>query len=117
MRKAIDVGIVTILSTELDELKQVFGLSEAYLVRRQLLSNPHYYLSSIPSEASGRPLSVAFSVLPEKQGNTASAVMTAFFLRDWYPRLMCLVGIGAGGKAKFQLDRKSVGSGLNELRS
>jgi len=92
--RRIDVGIITIIPTEIKALLSIFGVKEKF--QYDETSNANYLKTNMYSSASGRDISVVITFLHKKSGNTESAITTSRFLRDWYPRLMCLVGISAG---------------------
>jgi nucleoside phosphorylase len=99
--RRIDVGIITIIPTEIKALLSTFGIREEFQYSEQ--SKANYLKTNMYSLASGRDISVVITFLNKEAGNTESAITTSRFLRDWYPRLMCLVGISAGisGKSKI----------------
>lgn len=99
--RIIDVGIITIIPTEIKALLSVFGITEEFKYSKQ--GDANYLKTEIYSVASGRKISIVVTFLNKESGNSESAIVTSRFLNDWYPRLMCLVGISAGivNKAKI----------------
>ena len=101
IRRAIDVGIITIVPTEVEALFDALAISrESY---EPVESPLRYWRTSYPSTYSRRSLSIVVSILGGEAGNTEAAIATANFLRDWYPKLMCLVGLAAGIKGKMRI--------------
>lgn len=99
--RAIDVGIVTIVPIEVEALFDAFSINrDGY----ELAGSPlQYWRTSYQSSSSGRALSVVVSIVGGEAGNVEAAIATTEFLRDWYPRLMCLVGIAAGLEGKTRV--------------
>lgn len=99
--KIIDVGIITIIPTEIRALKSIFGIKEEFQHYKQ--GDINYLKTNMYSPSSKRSISIVISFLNKESGNTESAIATTKFLHEWYPRIMCLVGISAGtyGKAKI----------------
>jgi nucleoside phosphorylase/tetratricopeptide (TPR) repeat protein len=97
----IDVGIITIIPTEINALLSVFGIKEQFKYSDK--SDIHYLKTNIYSRVAGRDISIVVAFVNKEAGNTESAIVTTNFLHNWYPRLMCLVGICAGinGKTKI----------------
>ena len=96
--RSIDVGIITIIPTEIEALLDVFNARS----KRELIGSQIYFRTSIYSELAQRYLDVVISFSID-QGNTESAITTTKFLHDWYPRIMCLVGIAAGIRGKTEI--------------
>ena len=99
--KIIDVGIITIIPTEIKALLSIFGINEDFQHYEQGAAN--YLRTNIYSPASGRNISIVITFLNKESGNTESAIATTRFLHDWYPRLMCLAGISAGVQEKSKI--------------
>jgi len=97
----VDVGIITIVPVEVESLFSALDIKrDAY----ETADGPlRYWRTSYNSNSSGRPLSVVVSILGGEAGNTEAAIATAQFLRDWYPKIMCLVGIAAGIEDKARI--------------
>ncbi len=99
--KAIDVGIITVIPTEIDALFQVLNLDRQNVVET---GSPYtYWKTEFYSHLSQRSISVVVTFLTRDAGNTEAGICTSYFLQDWYPRLMCLVGIAAGIKGKVHI--------------
>jgi len=99
--RAIDVGIITMVPTEIEALFAAFSISRE---RYEPAGSPlQYWRTSYLSSSSGRLLSVVISILGGEAGNVEAAIATTQFLHDWYPRLMCLVGIAAGIEGKIRI--------------
>lgn len=99
--RAIDVGVITIVPTEIEALFSALSITrDAYEPAGSPL---RYWRTSYQSSSSGRPLSIVVSILGGETGNVEAAIATTQFLRDWYPRLICLVGIAAGIEDKTRI--------------
>ena len=99
-RREVDVGIITIVPTEIEALFDAFSITRD---QYESAGSPlQYWRTDYPSSSSGRVLSVTICILGAEAGNVEAAIATTQFLHDWYPRLMCLVGIaaGIGGKVR-----------------
>ncbi|TKJ39957.1 hypothetical protein CEE37_09475 [candidate division LCP-89 bacterium B3_LCP] len=101
IERVIDVGIITIVPTEVEALFNTLAIvRNAY----EPVSSPlQYWRTSYRSTSSGRALSIIVSILGGEAGNTEVAIATSYFLRDWYPKLVCLVGIAAGTPGKTRI--------------
>lgn len=101
INKIIDVGIITFIPIELKALFNIFKLKEDNIV----ISNSRfsYWKTELYSEVNKRNLTVVFSHINGESNNTEASICTSHFLRDWYPKLMCLIGIGAGIKNKIKI--------------
>lgn len=99
--REIDVGIITIVPTEIEALFETLAISrEAY----ETGASPfQYWRTTYRSDSSGRSVSIVVSFLVGDAGNTEAAIAVTHFVRDWYPRIMCLVGITAGLKGKTRI--------------
>ena len=97
--KIIDVGIITIVSTEIQALLNIF---HADINDWEEIGMQRYYHASVFSEQVNRELSIVITS-PKREGNTNCAITTTKFLYDWYPRIICLVGIGAGIRGKIRI--------------
>lgn len=99
--RAVDVGIITIVPTEVEALFDTLAISRE---RYEPVESPlRYWRASYRSTYSRRSLSIVVSILGGEAGNTEAAIATAHFLRDWYPKLMCLVGLAAGIEGKMRI--------------
>lgn len=101
MHEQIDIGIITVISTEIQAIKQVLNLSGDS--EKSEYGNIVYLKGSFFSDIAGRNVTVVVSFLNEEAGNTEAAITTKHFLNDWYPRIMCLVGIAAGIKGTVKI--------------
>ena len=99
--RCIDAGIITIIPKEVEALFRVFGIDpkESANITRPL----DYWQATIPSHQNHRDVRVVITFLSGTAGNTESGITTAFFLRDWHPRIMCLAGIAAGTLTKAKI--------------
>ena len=97
----IDVGVITIVPTEIRALFQTFGISDQDRVPRD--SPFDYWLTEFHCVKANRRVTVVVTSVKRDAGNTESGICASYFLQDWYPRLMCLVGTAAGihGKARI----------------
>ncbi|NVK74885.1 MAG: hypothetical protein HWE24_15555 [Oceanospirillaceae bacterium] len=98
--KNIDIGIITIVPTEVEALFDCLGIDGN---AQEAIDSPmSYWSTTVFSEINGRYLSVVVSMLTGDAGNIESAISTSYFLRDWNPQIMLLTGIAAGisGKVK-----------------
>lgn len=101
MEKIIDVGIITIIPSEIEALLQIFGIEKKSIIHT---NGPYDYIKTkIFSEQAQRELSVVITYFNKESGNIESSICTTCFLRDWYPKLMCLVGIAAGIRGKVKI--------------
>lgn len=98
--KRIDVGILTIVPKEVEALFRVFGIEPEH---SEDCTRPLDYWEASLADRNGDDLRVVATFLSGSAGNTESALTTAYFLRDWYPRIMCLVGIAAGLEGKVRI--------------
>ena len=99
--KDIDVGIVTIIPTEIESLFKIMNISEQNLVK---INSPFlYYRSTLFSEQCGREISVVVSFINGDAGNVEASICTTHFLQNWHPKLMCMVGISAGIEGKIKI--------------
>lgn len=99
--RQIDVGIITIISAEIEAVFKTFDITPDQIIET---SSPYtYWRSEFYSHQSQRTISVVVSFLSREAGNTEAGICTSYFLQDWYPRLMCLVGIAAGIKSKVRI--------------
>ena len=99
--KNIDVGIITIIPTEIESLFEIFGISEQNLVK---INSPFlYYKTKIYSTQSNREISLVISFINGDAGNVEASICTTHFLKNWYPKMMCMVGIGAGIEGKVRI--------------
>lgn len=99
--RIIDIGIITVIPTEIDAITDVFKVKKTLHSTGNVRNIP-YLKAELDSERSQRKLSIVISFV-QGQGNTESAITTTNFLHDWYPRLMCLVGISAGISGKVKI--------------
>lgn len=99
--KAIDVGIITIIPTEIKALLSVLNVNGNFEHREY--GDANYLKTEIFSQKVNRKLSVVISFLNKDAGNTECAISTTRFLNDWYPKIMCLVGISAGIKGTVKI--------------
>lgn len=99
--RAIDVGIITIIPKEVEAHFRVFGVDPKKPLN--LIRPLDYWETVIPSQHNNRDLRVVVSFLSGPAGNTESGIATAYFLRDWHTRLMCLSGICAGLQGKVSI--------------
>lgn len=99
--KNIDVGIITIIPTEIESLFEIMNISEQNLVK---INSPFlYYKSKIFSEQCGREISLVVSFINGDAGNVEASICTTHFLQNWHPKLMCMVGISAGIEGKVKI--------------
>lgn len=99
--KNIDVGIITIIPTEIELLFEIMNISEQNLVK---INSPFlYYKSKIFSEQCGREISLVVSFINGDAGNVEASICTTHFLQNWHPKLMCMVGISAGIEGKVKI--------------
>lgn len=99
--KNIDVGIITIIPTEIESLFEIMNISEQNLVK---INSPFmYYKSKIFSEECGREISLVASFVNGDAGNVEASICTTHFLQNWHPKLMCMVGISAGIEGKVKI--------------
>lgn len=97
----IDVGIITIIPTEIESLFHILGLSEDDLVK---INSPFlYYRSKIYSHLTHREVSFVVSFINGDAGNIETSICTSHFFKNWSPKLMCMVGIGAGIEGKIKI--------------
>jgi Nucleoside phosphorylase len=101
INRNIDIGIITITPIEIQALKSTFHLKDEFDVQER--GNINYLRSNIFSKKSNRELAIVFAYPSRKNGNILSAITTTQFLNDWYPKLMCLVGIAAGVHEKIHI--------------
>jgi len=99
--KNIDVGIITVIPTEIEALFSSLNIDIAAIEEHE--SPLRYWKINVFSQCSARMLSVVVSFVSGNSGNTEAAITTTNFLRDWYPRLMCLIGISAGINGKVKI--------------
>lgn len=99
--KEVDVGIVTIISVEIEALFKTLNIGVDNVVETGSPFN--YWITEFYSLQSQRSITVVVSFISRDAGNIESAICTSYFLQDWYPRLMCLVGIAAGIKGKTRI--------------
>lgn len=99
--KNIDVGIITIIPTEIESLFEIMNISEQNLVK---INSPFlYYKSKVFSEQCGREISLVISFINGDAGNVEASICTTHFLQNWHPKLMCMVGISAGIEGKVKI--------------
>ena len=99
--KNIDVGIITIIPTEIESLFEIMNISEQNLIK---INSPFlYYKSKIFSEQCGREISLVVSFINGDAGNVEASICTTHFLQNWHPKLMCMVGISAGIEGKVKI--------------
>lgn len=99
--KNIDVGIITIIPTEIESLFEIMNISEQNLVK---INSPFlYYKSKNFSEQCGREISLVVSFINGDAGNVEASICTTHFLQNWHPKLMCMVGISAGIEGKVKI--------------
>lgn len=99
--RRIDVGIVTIIPSEVQAIFSVFGID---LKKYAHIDHPlDYWEASLFSHYNNRDIRVVVTFLSGTAGNTDSGITTALFLRDWFPRIMCLSGIAAGVEGKVRI--------------
>ena len=99
--KNIDVGIITIIPTEIESLFEIMNISEQNLVK---INSPFlYYKSKIFSEQCGREISLVVSFINGDAGNVEASICTTHFLQNWHAKLMCMVGISAGIEGKVKI--------------
>lgn len=99
--RRIDVGIVTVIPTEVAAVFRVFGVNPEVPVN--ILRPLDYWEATLTSRLTESDLRIVVTFLSGAAGNTESGITTAFFLRDWNPRLMCLVGIAAGARDRAKI--------------
>lgn len=99
--KDIDVGIITIIPTEIEALFKTLNIRAENIVE---INSPFtYWTTEFYSYSSQRNIRSVISFINRDSGNTEAAICTSYFLHDWYPRLMCLVGIAAGLRGKTRI--------------
>lgn len=99
--KNIDVGIITIIPTEIESLFEIMNISEKNMVK---INSPFlYYKSKIFSEQCRREITLVISFINGDAGNVEASICTTHFLQNWHPKLMCMVGISAGIEGKIKI--------------
>jgi len=99
--RIIDIGIITIIPSE---IKALFSWLNIDADSSENIDSPlDYWKTSYYSEQSNRDLSIVISIVSGEAGNVDSSISTISFLRDWHPKLMCLVGIAAGVSGKIKI--------------
>lgn len=101
INKNIDVGIITIIPTEIESLFDILNISEEDMIK---VNSPFlYYKSKAYSKQCKKEISLVISFINGEAGNVEAAICTTHFLQNWHPKIMCMVGISAGieGKAKI----------------
>lgn len=99
--KNIDVGIITIIPEEIESLFEIMNISEQNLIK---INSPFlYYKSKLFSERCGREISLVVSFINGDAGNVEASICTTHFFQNWYPKLMCMVGISAGIEGKVKI--------------
>lgn len=99
--KNIDVGIITIIPTEIESLFNILNISEQDMLK---VNSPFlYYKSKVYSEQCKKEISLVISFVNGEAGNVEAAICTAHFLQNWNPKIMCMVGISAGIEGKVKI--------------
>ncbi|MDP2722248.1 MAG: hypothetical protein Q8O72_05795 [Bacteroidales bacterium] len=101
MDKTIDIGIITVIPSEIEAIFEVFNVDKSKIIYSD--SNYNYWSTEIYSPLLDKNLKIVISHLNGEAGNTEAAICTTHFLRDWHPRLMCLIGITAGIRGKVKI--------------
>lgn len=99
--RSIDIGIITIIPTEIKALLSILNVSGNF--EHQEYGDVNYLKVEVFSRKMNRNLTIVISFLNKDSGNTECAIATTRFLNDWYPKLMCLVGISAGIKGSVKI--------------
>lgn len=99
--KSIDIGVITVIPTEIKALLSTFNTNEKFKYQKQ--GNSNYLKIELPSRKANRKVLIVISFLNKGAGNTESAITTTRFLSDWYPKIMFLVGISAGIRGKTKI--------------
>lgn len=101
INKNIDVGIITIIPTEINSLFEVLNITEEDIIK---INSPFlYYKAKLFSVQSNSEISIVVSFINGDAGNIETSICTSHFLKNWYPKLMCIVGIGAGIRNKSKI--------------
>jgi len=99
--RRIDAGIITIIPKEVEAVFNIFNINPDEFIH---LNKPFdYWESKIYSPLNNKDIRIIVTFLSGTAGNTESGITTAFFLRDWRPKIMCLVGIAAGVEGKVKI--------------
>lgn len=99
--KNIDVGIITIIPTEIESLFKIMNISEQNVVK---INSPFlYYKSNLYSNLCKKEISLVISFINGEAGNAEAAICTTHFLQNWHPKIMCMVGISAGIEGKVKI--------------
>lgn len=99
--KNIDVGIITIIPAEIESLFRIMNISEQDIVE---INSPFlYYKSKMYSNRCKKEISLVISFINGEAGNAEAAICTTHFLQNWYPKIMCMVGISAGIEGKVKI--------------
>lgn len=99
--KNIDVGIITIIPTEIESLFKIMNISEQNVVK---INSPFlYYKSNVYSKLCKKEISLVISFINGEAGNAEAAICTTHFLHNWHPKIMCMVGISAGIEGKVKI--------------
>lgn len=99
--KNIDVGIITIIPTEIESLFKIMNISEQNVVK---INSPFlYYKSKVYSNLCKKDISLVISFINGEAGNAEAAICTTHFLQNWHPKIMCMVGISAGIEGKVKI--------------
>ena len=101
MSDGLDVGIITVIPTEIDALFRIFGIDKDNDRRR--LGSLEYWRATIFSPRNNRYLNLGVSFVRGAAGNIDSAVSATLMGELLRPRLMCLVGIAAGAEHKTRI--------------
>lgn len=101
MNKSIDIGIITVIPTEIDAIFKVFGIDSKLDAKK--CSSLDYWETSIYSSACNSFVNIAISFVYGSAGNTESAVVTALMSELLKPKIIYLVGIAAGAEVKVNI--------------
>jgi nucleoside phosphorylase len=96
-----DVGILTVISPELDAAKRAFGYDPARRHKRNGTGTV-YYEGSLRSELTGREYSYALCAIGAA-GNPGAARAASEMIEYYRPKFMILVGIAAGLRGKVKV--------------
>jgi len=101
MDKNIEIGIITVIPNEIEAIFEVFNIDKSSIVYSE--STYNYWQAEVYNSFSDRKLKIVVSHLNGEAGNMEAAICTTHFLRDWHPKLMCLIGITAGIRGKVKI--------------
>jgi nucleoside phosphorylase len=101
MSEGVDVGVITIIPTEIDALFRIFGIDKDNDRRR--LRTLEYWRATIFSPRNKRYLNLGISFVRGTAGNIDSAITATLMGELLRPRIMYLVGIAAGAEGKTRI--------------